>query len=124
MLALARVLHSGPSSWESMSSTVLGSWAVWALGRSDSSFSVVVLRPSGWRACTLQLKESSKYPFSFGAQIYNLCRPLLLDVGAPLWELAMWAQHDLTTRRLWFPDVNALLAASTKHMFARSSSTT
>eukprot|EP00439_Symbiodinium_sp_Y106_P055613 s2816_g7.t1 len=24
----------------------------------------------------------------------------------------MWAQHELTTRRLWFPDESALLAAS------------
>lgn len=26
----------------------------------------------------------------------------------------MWAQQDLTTRRLWFPDVNAILDASGK----------
>ena len=63
-------------------------------------------------ACTVQLKQGSKYPFCLEPNYQIFINRCFLMLESRFGRLATWAQHDLTTRRLWFPDVSALLAAS------------
>ncbi|OLP91249.1 Desumoylating isopeptidase 2 [Symbiodinium microadriaticum] len=65
-------------------------------------------------ACFLQLKEGSKYPFCLEPNYKIFINRCFLMLERRFGRLAMWAQQDLTTRRLWFPDVNAILDASGK----------
>ena len=65
-------------------------------------------------ACFLQLKEGSKYPFCLEPNYKIFINRCFLMLERRFGRLAMWAQQDLTTRRLWFPDVNAIRDASGK----------
>ena len=65
-------------------------------------------------ACFLQLKQGSKYPFCLEPNYKIFINRCFLMLERRFGRLAMWAQEDLTTRRLWFPDVNAILDASGK----------
>ena len=65
-------------------------------------------------ACFLQLKEGSKYPFCLEPNYKIFLNRCFLMLERRFGRLAMWAQQDLTTRRLWFPDVKAIRDASGK----------